>query len=64
MPPSWGSRANADSLRRFARAVGCGVYVRAVAAVARQGLRAVGGARRVTVPRSCPPAGGLLSCRS
>jgi hypothetical protein len=37
--PSCSSRARADSLRRFARTVGCGVYVRAVAAVARQGLR-------------------------
>jgi len=52
------TRAQTLTLRRCARVVGCGVYVRAVAAVARQGLRAVGGARRVTVPRICPPAGG------
>ncbi len=37
-------RASADSLRRSARVVGRGDQLRADAAVARQGLRAAGGA--------------------
>ena len=44
------TRASADSLRRSAHTVGRGDWVRADAAVARKGLRAAGGARRVTVP--------------
>ena len=71
MASSCSTRASADSLRRSARAVGRGDWVRADAAVARQGLRAAGGARRATVPRfkaspstgsSCAAPGVSASC--
>jgi hypothetical protein len=45
-------RGSGDSQRGSASAGSTGDEVRADAAVARQGLRAAGGARRVMVPRS------------
>jgi len=51
MAASCNTCGSAGSLRCSARAVGYGDQVCADAAVARQGLRAAGGARRITVPR-------------
>jgi hypothetical protein len=58
MACSWGSRAIADSLRRSARELGRGDCVRVDAAVARQGLRAAGGAQARNVPPASPVGDG------